>query len=104
MHSVLEHPTLRGQIIPLTVEAYHALGEVGMVEEKTELIHGFVFAKMPKSPRHRIICQRLLTALRAATQKGICVWQKQPITCLDSEPEPDISVVRGEENDFAKDH
>jgi Uma2 family endonuclease len=29
---------------------------------------------------------------------------EQPITCPDSEPEPDISVVRGTESDFLADH
>jgi Uma2 family endonuclease len=104
MHSVLEHPTLRGQIIPLTVEAYHALGEVGMVEEKTELIHGFVFAKMPKSPRHFIICQRLLKVIRESLTGEFSVRQEQPLTCQDSEPEPDVAVVRGGDEEFARTH
>ena len=104
MESVLDSPSLRHQVTPLSVEAYHALGDLGMLEEKSELLQGFVFPKMPKSPRHRIICQKLLNALRAAASKGISVWQEQPISCGNSEPEPDISVVRGEETDFAKHH
>ena len=104
MHSVLNHPALRDQVIPLTVEMYHALGEMGMVQEKTELIHGFVFAKMPKSPRHFIICQRLLKAIRDAMLQGLSVRQEQPITCEDSEPEPDIAVVRGVDEMFARSH
>jgi Uma2 family endonuclease len=29
---------------------------------------------------------------------------EQPVTCADSEPEPDISVVRGSEYDFLREH
>ncbi len=104
MHSLLEQPALRGQVIPLSVEAYHALGEMGFIEEKSELIHGFILAKMPKSPRHRTICQRLVDALRAAAGLDLSVWQEQPITCHDSEPEPDVAVVRGTLADFAAKH
>src|SRR5262245_14956070 len=104
MHSVIDHPVLRSQIVPLRVEACHALGELGMVEEKTELIHGFVFAKPYKTPRHTLVCQRLLDALRAREVKGNSVWQEQPINCHDSELEPDISVVHGVESEFATRH
>ncbi len=104
MHSLLEQPALRGQVIPLTVEAYHTLGEMGFIGEKSELIHGFILAKMPKSPRHRTICQRLVDALRAAAGLDLSVWQEQPIACHDSEPEPDVAVVRGTLADFASKH
>ena len=91
-------------MIPLTVEAYHALGEMSFIEEKSELIHGFILAKMPKTPRHRTICQRLVDALRAAAGLDLSVWQEQPITCRDSEPEPDVAVVRGTLAEFASRH
>ncbi len=104
MHSLLEQPSLRDQVIPLSLEAYHALGEMGFIEEKSELIHGFILAKMPKSPRHRTICQRLIDALRAAAGLELSVWQEQPITCRDSEPEPDVAVVRGTLAEFASRH
>jgi Uma2 family endonuclease len=29
---------------------------------------------------------------------------EQPITCVDSEPEPDVSIVRGSEADFFANH
>ena len=32
------------------------------------------------------------------------VSSEQPITCEDSEPEPDISIVRGKEEDFWDEH
>lgn len=104
MHRVLEHPEMRHQLIPLSVEAYHTLGELGAVEEKSELIHGFIFAKISKSPRHCLICFRLYEALRAALRGTLIIRQEQPITCSDSEPEPDLAVVKGTHEDFARVH
>jgi Uma2 family endonuclease len=104
MHRVLEHPEMRHQLIPLSVEAYHTLGELGAVEEKSELIHGFIFAKISKSPRHCLICFRLYEALRAALRGTLIIRQEQPITCSDSEPEPDLAVVKGTHEDFARAH
>ena len=46
-------PVVRGpQVWPLGIKAYHALGELGLIPEKTELLYGQVFHKMPKSPFH----------------------------------------------------
>jgi Uma2 family endonuclease len=36
--------------------------------------------------------------------EGYSVWKEEPLTLLDSEPEPDISVTRGTEKDFAAAH
>ena len=56
---------------PLTVEAYHVLGEMGLIPEKTELLYGQVFHKMPKSPLHRQLMMRLLEIIRAALPAGL---------------------------------
>ena len=46
-------PAARGpEVYPLSVKAYHALGEMGFIPEKTELLYGQVFRRMPKSPFH----------------------------------------------------
>ena len=92
------------QAWPLSVDAYHALGDLGLVPEKTELLYGQVFPKMPKSPFHRFLSQRLLRLLQKTPLSGCFIWQEQPITCAESEPEPDLSVIRGEEDAFADTH
>src|SRR6266480_5689478 len=38
------------QVLPLSVKAYHALGEMGLIPKQTELLYGQVFHKMSKSP------------------------------------------------------
>jgi Uma2 family endonuclease len=92
------------KIWPLGVKAYHALGEMGLIPERTELLYGQVFHKMPKSPFHTYLLQLLLELLRAAVPQGFLVRTEQPITCADSEPEPDLSVVRGAIADFRQAH
>ncbi len=92
------------RVWPLSVKAYHALGEMGLIPEKTELLYGQVFEKMPKSPPHSLVIIELLEPLRRATPTGFHVRQEHPITCTDSEPEPDLSVVRGAPADYASEH
>lgn len=88
----------------LSVAAYRALGEAGLIPKYTELLYGLIYTKISKSPLHSFLVARLLRLSRAATPPTHLVRSEQPITCLDSEPEPDISVVRGTESDFLTDH
>ena len=98
-------PIARGpQVWPLSPKAYHALGELGLIPEKTELLYGQVFHKMPKSPLHRLLLMRLLELLQRVLPPGLHVQPEQPILCGDSEPEPDLSVVRGSINDYSAEH
>ena len=92
------------RIWPLSVEAYHALGEMGLIPEKTELLYGQVFHKMPKSPLHRQLTMRLLEVIQKALPTGLHVQSEQPIQCEDSEPEPDVSVIRGSIDDYPTEH
>ena len=92
------------QIWPLSVSAYHALGELGLIPEKTELLYGQVFHKMSKSPFHRLLLMRLLELLQRVLPPGLHAQPEQPILCGASEPEPDLSVIRGSINDYANEH
>src|SRR5580658_9147808 len=85
---------------PLSVAAYHALGELGLIPKNTELLYGFVYTKMPKSPLHCALIMRLQELLESVTAPSFRVRSEKPISCQDSEPEPDISVVRGTVQDF----
>ena len=85
---------------PLSVNAYHTLGNLGLIPVKTELLYGQVFQKMSKSPLHSGLVRRLLRLLLQCAPADCFVSQEQPITCQDSEPEPDLTVIRGREEDF----
>jgi Uma2 family endonuclease len=92
------------QLWPLSVAAYRALGAADLVPKNTELLYGFVYTKMSKSPFHSFLVVRLLRLLRSVAPPTLLVRSEQPVTCGESEPEPDISVVRGAETDFLADH
>jgi len=96
---------LRGaQLWPLSVAGYRALGELGLIPKNTELLYGLVYAKRSKSPFHSFLVMRLLRLLRAVVPPTHLLRSEQPIACGDSEPEPDVSIVRGVETDFLADH
>lgn len=102
---LLDSPQPRAQLHPLSVAAYHALGEMGLIPEKTELLRGCVFNKMPKSPLHSALLMRLLRLIQQAlTSPKLHVRTEQPITIGDSEPEPDLAVIAGGTNDFWDNH
>lgn len=84
--------------------AYRALGEAGLLPKNTELLHGFVYTKMSKSPLHSFLVLRLLRVINAGVPKGYLVRSEQPLSFHDSEPEPDISIVEGTELDYIDDH
>ena len=104
MTAILEIPEVRQRVSPLTVEEYHRLGEFNDNGRRTELIRGLIIEKMSKSPLHRTIASILFRLLLAQVPKEFTVWKEEPLTLADSEPEPDISVVRGGEKDFRKSH
>lgn len=104
MSPILEIPEVRRRVSPLSVQEYHQLGEYNENRRRTELIRGIVIEKMSKSPLHRTITSLLYRLLLARLPKGYSVWKEEPLTCPDSEPEPDISVTRGDEHDFALAH
>ena len=101
---IYQMPVRGAEVWPLSVEAYHALGEAGLIPKQTELLYGFVYHKMPKSPFHTLLLLRLLRLLQQVLPTGCHVRPEQPLTCVDSEPEPDLAVVPGSENDFGHAH
>jgi Uma2 family endonuclease len=88
----------------LSLADYHRLHEFNENGRRTELIRGIVIEKMAKTPLHRLLTSRLYRFLLALLPEGFQVWKEEPLTLADSEPEPDISVVRGTEADFAAAH
>jgi len=97
-------PLPGAQIWPLSVAAYRVLGEAGLIPKNTELLHGFVYTKMSKSPLHSFFLQFLQEALAGVLPARRLLRTEQPITCGDSEPEPDLAVVAGRKEDFRHDH
>ena len=104
MPALLDIPEVRQRVSPLTVEEYHRLGECNEHGRRTELIRGLVIEKMSKSPLHRTISSLLYKLILSQLPQGYSVWKEEPLTLVDSEPEPDIAVTHGTESDFAAQH
>src|SRR5256714_8645642 len=104
MSAILEIPEVRQRVSPLTVEEYHRLGEFNENGRRTELIRGIVIEKMSKSPLHSAIARRLYNMIKALVPAGFVVCREDPLTLADSEPEPDVAIVRGGEEQFFRAH
>ncbi len=104
MTAILEMPEVRQRVSPLSVEEYHRLNEYNEHGRRTELIHGIVIEKMSKSPLHASLAKRLYDLIAALLPDGLIVRREDPLTLDDSEPEPDLAVVRGHSEDFFSTH
>lgn len=101
---MLEIPEVRARISPVAVAQYHQFPEFNEHGRRTELIHGIVIEKMPKSPLLASIAKLLYDSLHASAPPGYSVRQDQPLTLRDSEPEPDIAIVCGNVQDYRTSH
>lgn len=101
---MLELPEVRARVSPLSVAEYHRLSEYDAAGRRTELIRGIVVQKMSKSPLHSSIARRLHRMLQELLPPGCVLLREDPLTLTDSEPEPDLAVVRGRESDFVGRH
>lgn len=104
MLPVLENPAILSRAHLLSVKEYHALGELGFLSKRTELIEGLVIEKITKSPRHVTLVLKILKALNLIIPNGMLVRSEQPITLEQSEREPDISIVKGSITDYENPH
>jgi Uma2 family endonuclease len=104
MVAILEIPEVRQRVSPISVSEYHRLNEYNENGRRTELIRGIVIAKMSKSPLHSFMAKWLYDRFTAVLPKGYLVRREDPLTLADSEPEPDIAVVRGSIEDFVNAH
>ena len=98
--AILEIPELRARLSPLSVEAYEALAKIGALDKRAELIRGMILKKMPKSPLHRRLTRPVFLFLLAWQRSGWAVFTEAPLRLLDSEPEPDVMIVRGAVSDY----
>src|SRR6266545_7649231 len=89
-----------------SVDQYHAIIRAGILtaDDPVELLEGWLVTKMPKNPRHSVVTQQTREALVRVLPSGWYVNTQEPITTEDSEPEPDVAVVRGERRQYLDHH
>ncbi len=104
MTSLLELPTVRERVHRVSVADYHRAFAAGALPENVELLRGIIVNKMPKSPLHEFLAQKLMLVLLALLPKGFQLRPERPLTLRESEPEPDLSVVRGRPEDWMEAH
>lgn len=90
----------------MDVDQYHAMIEAGILtdDDPVELLEGWLVFKMPKNPPHRATTRLVRTAIEKLLPAGWYVDSQEPITLLDSEPEPDVVVVRGDTRQYLDHH
>ena len=99
MNALLELPEIRQRVARISVEDYHRLGE-----RPVELLRGTIVEKMSKSPAHFTTVEDLREILTGQIQPGHLLRTEGPLTFSDSEPEPDLCIVKGAKSDFRKTH
>jgi Uma2 family endonuclease len=79
-----------------SVDEYHKLIKLGILAEdgSCELLKGLVVHKMGKNRRHSLVTRRLREFLEPLLT-NCYVDSQEPLIALDSEPEPDVYIVRG---------
>jgi Uma2 family endonuclease len=98
--AVATHPI---PIHRLSVAQYEAMGRTGILtpDDRVELLEGWLVEKMTKNPPHRIATREARLALESAVPPSWYVETQEPIVTADSEPEPDVAVIRGRTQDYA---
>ena len=101
-------PQFQPGLMQFSIERYHQLVASGMLgpDDRIELIEGMLVQKMTKSPRHVLIKNRLAVLLRSFVSTGYHLRNEDPVTIevQQSEPEPDLAIVRGGVEMFAANH
>ncbi|MDP1798228.1 MAG: Uma2 family endonuclease [Planctomycetaceae bacterium] len=109
MSSILTVPTIRPQPVitdlpvwRFSVADYRRLSETGVLndDDELELLEGLLVPKMPKNPPHILVCKLLRRYLERLLGDGWHVATQDPLSTEDSEPEPDLAVLRGCEEDY----
>lgn len=84
-------------LYPLTVEAYHRMGETGILDvtQRTELIDARIITMAPIGSEHADIVNRLARYFNKILADEIGVSIQNPVYLNETnEPEPDIALLR----------
>src|SRR5437762_1378211 len=89
-----------------TLRQYHRMMETGVLTEhdRVELLEGRIVPKMPHNPPHDTAVDLTQTTITAILPAGWRVRVQSAVTLADSEPEPDVAVVRGPARRYAHCH
>jgi Uma2 family endonuclease len=89
-----------------SVEDYEEMIRLGVLTEhdRVELIRGEIVAKMAIGPKHGGCTKRLISLFTPRLVGRAIVASQDPVRLADSEPEPDISLLRLRADFYASGH
>jgi Uma2 family endonuclease len=89
-----------------TVEEYHRLGDACVLteEDDVELLEGLIVPKIIRKPIHDAMVAAAGKTLTQFLPDGWHIRIQMAVTTSDSEPEPDLAIVRGNERDYLTRH
>jgi Uma2 family endonuclease len=90
-----------------TVEEYHRMIQTGVLgkDDDVELLEGWIVPKMARNPAHdAVVSIVLVDVLPGRIPRGWFCRAQSAITTVDSEPEPDVALVRGSTRDYLTRH
>src|SRR5262249_16346423 len=93
-------------IYKFSVDDYHRMIQAGILTEDdpVELLEGGIVPKRPRNPPHDGTIQIAVEVIRQRLPAGWQVRVQSAITTADSEPEPDLAVVRGDTRTYLARH
>ncbi len=105
-HLSPDFPQTVSSLVRLTVEQYHEMAQAGILEEndQIELLDGLLVRKMTKNRAHSLSTRAVRESLERLVVGQMYVDSQEPITTVESEPEPDAMVVRGRPSDYPDRH
>ncbi len=95
------------EVVRITVDRYEQMIESGSLgeDDPIELLNGVMVWKMPKSPQHSAVTRRCVRTIERSLPPGWHVHKEDPVRIPDyDEPEPDIAVVRGDDDLYLNRH
>src|SRR5438874_7906445 len=89
-----------------TVAEYHRLIDAGVFrhDERFELLEGLIVVKMTRYPPHDGTISLVQEQLDLVLPRGWYCRIQSAVTTQDSEPEPDLAVVRGARRSYLARH
>lgn len=82
-------------LLKWSVDDYHQMIESGILNNRfVELLEGEIIEVSPEGPLHRFTNDFIAEYLRELLKDAAKVFEAHPITLSNSEPEPDIAIVR----------
>jgi Uma2 family endonuclease len=90
----------------LSVEQYHQMIDAGIFapDDRLELIHGELIKMSPINRRHAAGVDRLNFLLADRLNRRALHRIQNPITLTDSEPQPDVAIVRWRDDFYLAGH